>query len=73
MKPIEIVTETKTHVTYNGKDVNDILEEVCNAFHVILAECSHLKFKLEEGEEIDVDDFEEIEAQCCEILDLLDD
>lgn len=73
MNPIEIVTETKTHVTYNGNDVNDLLEEICGAFHVILEECSHLKFKIEEGEELDTDDFGEIEGQCCEMLDKLGD
>lgn len=73
MKPIEIVTETKTHVTYNGKDVNELLKETCGAFHVILETCSYLKHKLEEGENLDADDFGEIEGTCCEMLDLLED
>ena len=73
MRPIEIVTKTKTSVTYKDKDVNDLLEEMCGAFHVILTECSRLKYKLEEGEDIDADDFGEIEGQCCEMLDYLED
>lgn len=73
MRPIEIVTQTKTSVTYKDKDVNSLLEEMCGAFHVILEECSRLKYKLEQGENLDADDFEEIEAQCCEILDYLED
>ena len=73
MRPIEIVTETKTSVIYKDKDVNDLLEEMCGVFHVILEECSRLKYKLEEGEDIDADDFGEIEAQCCEMLDYLED
>lgn len=73
MKPIEIVTETRTHVTYNGKDVNDLLEEMCGAFHVILEECSHLRFKIEEGEELETDDFDSIGGICCEMLDYLGD
>lgn len=73
MKPIEIITKTKTSVTYKDKDVNDLLEEMCGAFHVILEECSRLKYKLEEGEDLDVYDFGGIEAQCCEILDYMED
>lgn len=73
MKPIEIVTETKTHVTYNGRDVNDLLKEMCDAFHVILMECSRLTQKIDDEEEIKRDDFESIEGECCTILDLLED
>lgn len=73
MRPIEIVTETKTSVTYKDKDVNELLEEMCGAFHIILTECSGLKYKLEKGEELDVYDFGEIEGRCCEMLDYLED
>lgn len=73
MRPIEIVTKTKTSVTYKDKDVNDLLKEMCGAFHVILTECFHLKYKLEEGENLDVYDFGEIEGECCRILDYLED
>lgn len=73
MKPIEIVTVTKTSVTYKDKDVNDLLEEMCGAFHAILEECSHLKFKIEEGEKLTTDDFDGIGGMCCEMLDELED
>lgn len=73
MRPIEIVTETRTSVTYKNKDVNDLLKKMCSAFHAILEGCSHLKFKIEEGEELTTDDFDEIGGICCEMLDYLED
>lgn len=73
MKPIEIITETKTRVTYNGNDVNELLKEMCDAFHSILMECSRLTQKIDDGEEIDRDEFLSIEGECCTILDLLED
>lgn len=73
MKPIEIITETKTRVTYNDHDVNDLLKEMCDAFHVILMECSRLTQKIDDEQEIERDDFASIEGECCSILDLLED
>lgn len=73
MRSVEIYNETTTLVTYNGRDVNDVLQEVCSYFHEILTECSSLTDKLNNGQTIEEGDIVTIEGLCCEILDYLGD
>lgn len=73
MKQIEITTQTKTSVSYNGIDVNELLRNICDSFHFILYECSTIKDRIENGGEINTDTLCDIEGTCCEMLDLLND
>ena len=73
MKQIEIVTETKTRVTYDGKDVNDILSIICSNLHEILYDCSYINDKIDKGVKITHDDVINIEGSVSEMLDMLGD
>lgn len=73
MKPIEIVTETKTSVTHKGNDVNEVLQKVCLSFHEILTQCSIITDKINNGQTVEYNDLIVIEGYCCEMLDYLDD
>lgn len=68
MKPVEIKTETKTSVTINGIDAEEVLEKAAKLAHSVLEELSIYR------QEHDLDPLTfSCEGECCEFLDLIDD
>lgn len=65
---LDIKTETKTKVTVNGTDVEDIIHEAAQLAHTVLEELSIYR----QQNNLDCDTFS-CEADCCAFLDLIGD
>lgn len=72
MHTVDLKTEVKTIATLNGKDVDNVLQEVCHAAHEAFFYTSRCRANHEDDKDI-LDELELIEGELCSILDLLGD
>jgi len=69
MKLIDIETTTKTTVSYNGMDINEVLRLIAEDAHDALIALSEVRQRNDLPEGI----FDKAEGSICRILDILED
>lgn len=68
MKQLKIVATASAIVTFDGLDINDVIQQAADLAHEVLEELSIYR----QEHDLDSDTFS-CEGSCCAFLDLIDD